>query len=51
MDANDRKEKDAFLAQAEAHLKRNDWPAVLDLAQRRLERLPGDLDARMAICR
>ena len=51
MDANDREERDAFLAQTEAYLKENDWPAVLDLAQGRLERLPGDLDARMAICR
>ncbi|MBU4120379.1 MAG: tetratricopeptide repeat protein [Proteobacteria bacterium] len=51
MDANDREERDAFLAQTEAYLKGNDWPAVLDLAQGRLERLPGDLDARMAICR
>jgi tetratricopeptide (TPR) repeat protein len=51
MDASDREERDAFLAQTEAYLKGNDWPAVLDLAQGRLERLPGDLDARMAICR
>ena len=51
MDANDREERDAFLAQTEAYLKGNDWPVVLDLAQGRLERLPGDLDARMAICR
>jgi tetratricopeptide (TPR) repeat protein len=51
MDANEREERDAFLAQTEAYLKGNDWPAVLDLAQGRLERLPGDLDARMAICR
>jgi len=51
MDANDREDRDAFLAQTEAYLKENDWPAVLDLAQGRLERLPGDLDARMAICR
>jgi len=51
MDANEREEREAFLAQAEAYLKGNDWPAVLDLAQGRLERIPGDLDARMAICR
>jgi len=51
MDANDREERDAFLAQTEAYLKGSDWPAVLDLARGRLERLPGDLDARMAICR
>ena len=51
MDANDREQREAFLAQTEAYLKGNDWPAALDLAQGRLERLPGDLDARMAICR
>ena len=51
MDANEREEREAFLAQTDAYLKGNDWPAVLDLAQGRLERLPGDLDARMAICR
>jgi tetratricopeptide (TPR) repeat protein len=51
MDADEREEREAFLAQTEAYLKGNDWPAVLDLAQGRLERLPGDLDARMAICR
>ena len=41
----------SFLTQAEAYLERNELPAVLDLAEARLKRTPGDLDARIAICR
>ena len=41
----------SFLTQAGAYLERNELPAVLDLAEARLKRTPGDLDARIAICR
>ena len=51
MDAYDREGRDSFLAQTEAHLSGNNLTAALDLARERLERIPGDLDARMAICR
>ena len=44
-------ERKAFLMQMEACLDRNELPAVLDLAEARLKRIPGDLDARIAICR
>jgi tetratricopeptide (TPR) repeat protein len=44
-------ERKAFLSQMEASLDRNELPAVLDLAEARLKRTPGDLDARIAICR
>jgi tetratricopeptide (TPR) repeat protein len=45
------RERKSFLTQTEAHLDRNELPAVLDLAEARLKRTPGDLDARLAICR
>ena len=48
MDLHERK---SFLTQVELYLERNELPAVLDLAEERLKRIPGDLDARMAICR
>lgn len=51
MDANDRGGRDSFLAQTEAYLSGNNFAAALDLAWERLARIPGDLDARMAICR
>ena len=44
-------ERKSFLTQAEAYLGRNELPAVLNLAQARLKRTPGDLDARIMICR
>ena len=44
-------ERKSFLTQAEAYLERNELPAVLDLAEARLKLTPGDLDARIAICR
>jgi tetratricopeptide (TPR) repeat protein len=44
-------ERKAFLSQMEAHLDRNELDAALNLAQTRLKRTPGDLDARIAICR
>jgi len=51
MDERDLQERKSFLAQTEAYLERNELPAVLDLAEARLKRTPGDLDARIAICR
>jgi tetratricopeptide (TPR) repeat protein len=51
MDEMELRERKSFLAQAEAHFERNELPAVLDLAEARLKRTPGDLDARIAICR
>jgi tetratricopeptide (TPR) repeat protein len=51
MDEMEIRERKSFLTQTEAHLDRNELPAVLDLAEARLKRTPGDLDARLAICR
>ena len=44
-------ERKAFVSQMEAHLDRNELQAALNLAQARLRRTPGDLDARIVICR
>ncbi|MCX5819319.1 MAG: tetratricopeptide repeat protein [Deltaproteobacteria bacterium] len=51
MDENDRQERKSFLSQMEAYFGRNEVQAVLNLAQARLKRAPGDLDARIMICR
>jgi Tfp pilus assembly protein PilF len=51
MDEMDLQGRKSFLTQTEAHLDRNELPAVLNLAEERLKRTPGDLDARIAICR
>ncbi|MEK6534090.1 MAG: tetratricopeptide repeat protein [Thermodesulfobacteriota bacterium] len=51
MDEMNLQERKSFLTQAEAYIDRNELPAVLDLAEARLKRTPGDLDARIAICR
>jgi tetratricopeptide (TPR) repeat protein len=51
MDEMDLQERKSFLAQAEAYIDRNELPAVLNLADARLKRTPGDLDARIVICR
>ena len=47
----DLQERKSFLTQAEAYIDRNELSVVLDLAEERLKRTPGDLDARMTICR
>jgi tetratricopeptide (TPR) repeat protein len=44
-------ERKSFLSQIEAYLDRNELQTVLTLAQARLKRIPGDLDARIGICR
>lgn len=41
----------SFLAQAEAFLERNEPREALNLANARLKSAPGDLDARIVICR
>lgn len=51
MDEMEIRERKSFRTQTEAYLDRNELPAVLDLAEARLKRTPGDLDARIAICR
>ncbi len=51
MGENDLQGRKLFLAQAESYLERNEVTAVLDLAQARLKRIPGDLDARIVSCR
>jgi tetratricopeptide (TPR) repeat protein len=51
MDENDFPERKSFLEEVETLLNKNDYQTVLDLAQSRLNRMPGDLDARSIICR
>lgn len=51
MDEMDLTERKSFLIQTEAHLERNELQAAVNLAEERLKRTPGDLDARIAICR
>ena len=51
MDEIELQKRKSFLTQAEAYLDRNELPAVLNIAEERLKLTPGDLDARIAICR
>jgi hypothetical protein len=51
MDENELRERKSFLSDTEMFLGRNQVQTVLDLAEVRLRRLPGDLDARIMICR
>lgn len=51
MDEMDLRERKSFLTQIEAHIERNELGTVLNLAQERLQGIPGDLDARIVICR
>ena len=51
MDEMDLQERESFLTQTEGCLERNELQTVLKLAEVRLKRTPGDLDARIAICR
>jgi Tfp pilus assembly protein PilF len=44
-------ERKLFLLQAETYLDQKDDQTALSLAQARLKRTPGDLDARIVICR
>jgi tetratricopeptide (TPR) repeat protein len=45
------RERSAFLAEADAFLAANDDETALAVAEARLLRMPGDLDARSVICR
>lgn len=40
-----------FLQDAETYIELDDFRTALNLAQERLRRIPGDLDARIVICR
>lgn len=57
MDENDlypkghEQERKLFLLQTEAYIDQKQYETVLDLAQSRLKRIPGDLDARIVSCR
>jgi tetratricopeptide (TPR) repeat protein len=51
MDEDDLQKRKLFLLQTEAYIDQKEYEAVLDLAQSRLKRIPGDLDARIVICR
>jgi tetratricopeptide (TPR) repeat protein len=51
MDENSLRERKQFLAEMEECLGRNELPTVLSLAQERLKKRPGDLEARIVICR
>lgn len=51
MNGNPLHERQAFLEEAEAHLRQGDHLKVLSLAEARLKGTPGDLDARIMICR
>ena len=51
MDENGLRERKQFLAEMEEYLGRNEFQAALSLAQERLEKRPGDLEARIVICR
>ncbi len=44
-------ERKAFLAEVEAFLNQGDDATALALAELRLKRMPGEMDARIAICR
>jgi tetratricopeptide (TPR) repeat protein len=51
MDETAVQERKRFLTEMEAYLGRNELRAVLNLAQARLKKMPGDLEARIVICR
>lgn len=51
MNDDDFQERKIFLRRVEEYFGQNDFGAALDLAQSRLNCMPGDLDARIAICR
>lgn len=50
MNENNLRERKAFLEEVEAPLGKSDYLTVLSLAESRLKRTPGDLDARIVIC-
>jgi len=50
-DDNNHQGRRSFLAEMEPYFERNEFQTVLGLAQERLNRIPDDLDSRIAICR
>jgi len=44
-------ERKLFLLQTETYIDHKEYGTVLDLAQSRLKRIPGDMDARIVMCR
>ena len=51
MDEKKSQERNAFLAGVEENFQRGDFETILMTAGLRLKRMPGDLDAQLAICR
>jgi tetratricopeptide (TPR) repeat protein len=51
MGDNDLQERTAFLEEMERLLNQGDDETAVALAELRLKRMPGDMDARIAICR
>jgi tetratricopeptide (TPR) repeat protein len=51
MGDNDLQGREAFQEEVEAFLNQGDDATALALAELRLKRMPGDMDARIAICR
>jgi len=51
MDERKSQERKAFLAEVEENFQRGDFETILMIAGLRLKRMPGDLDARLAVCR
>ncbi len=51
MGDNDLRERNAFLKEVETSLNQGDDETAVALAELRLKRMPGDMDARIAICR
>ena len=51
MDDSHSRERKSFLAATDACFERGDDETALDLAQSRLEKIPGDILARIVICR
>lgn len=51
MEENGGRASQSFLAEMAPYLAGNEPQRVLDLAYKRLEAIPGDMDARAAICR
>jgi tetratricopeptide (TPR) repeat protein len=51
MNDMDLRERKAFLSQVEEYFATKNYRTAMEIAQSRLSRAPGDLDARMVICR
>lgn len=51
MDAQSPQERKDFLAEVEENLQRGAFETILAISELRLKQFPGDLDARVAMCR